>query len=618
MNSTLPGLRVRLSLVLGLAGLATLAPTVTAAPAPPAFWDAAPRPPMGWNSWNCFGCTVTEALTTANADYMAEHLARHGWQYIVVDIQWYEPQSKGYEYDPHPKVALDEWGRLWPVTNKFPWAAEGKGFTPLATYVHARGLKFGLHLLRGIPRTAVARNTPILGTPFHAADIADTNSTCPWNPDMFGVDMSKPGAQAYYDSVFKLFATWGVDFVKVDDLSRPYHQPEVAAIRTAIDRSGRPMVFSTSPGETPLSAGPHVSTHANMWRVSDDFWDSWKALKEQFARLDNWTPFRGPGHWPDADMLPLGNVRAVQPKGWTHFTTNEQFTLMTLWSIARSPLIMGGHLPNNDPFTLSLLTNDAVIAVNQRSANNRQLFRTNDLIAWVADVPASRDKYVALFNAREFGLDPARAAFKSDLVTRQTPGQAVDIDADIAGAQRLWLVVDDGGDGFDCDHADWLEPRVLGPTGNLPTAELRLTSLKWVSATSGWGQPTVGKSVSGQPLVVDGRSVTNGIGTHSESVIEYRLPAGFTRFKARGGLDAGGVRQGRGATVHFLVFTTDPRRQAAGERVTVAFPTLGFKGACRVHDLWSGRDLGEFTGQFGVEIPDHGARLLRVTPVSGQ
>ncbi len=345
------------------------------------FLDWAPRPPMGWNSWDSFGCTVTEELTKANTDYMADKLAAHGWQYIVVDIQWYEPQSKGFDYAPNPQVTMDEWGRLWPVAKKFPSATNGLGFKRLADYVHGKGLKFGLHLLRGIPREAVKRNTPILGTKFHAADIADTNSICRWNPDMFGVDMSKPGAQEYYDSVFQLFAAWDLDFVKVDDLSRPYHQPEIEALRKAIDHSGRAMVFSTSPGDTPLSAGPHVATHANQWRVSDDFWDDWKPLKEQFKRLHDWTPFRGAGHWPDADMLPLGNVRAVEPKGWTRFTTNEQITLMTLWAIARSPLIMGGHLPKNDAFTLSLLTNDEVLAVNQRSANNRQLFRTNDLIA---------------------------------------------------------------------------------------------------------------------------------------------------------------------------------------------------------------------------------------------
>jgi alpha-galactosidase len=219
---------------------------------------------------------------------------------------------------------------------------------------------------------------------------------------MYGVDMTKPGAQQYYDSVFALMASWDLDFVKVDDLSFPYHKPEIEAIRKAIDKTGRPIVFSTSPGDTPVNQGEHIRMNANMWRISGDFWDSWRALYAQFARLDSWTPFRGPGHWPDADMLPLGNIRAWQEKdAWTHFTRDEQITLMTLWSIARSPLIMGGNMPKNDEFTLSLMTNDEVIAVNQRSTNNRQLFASsnNTHFAWVADVPGSKDKYVAIFNA---------------------------------------------------------------------------------------------------------------------------------------------------------------------------------------------------------------------------
>jgi hypothetical protein len=138
-----------------------------------------------------------------------------------------------------------------------------------------------------------------------------------------------------------------------------------------------------------------------MWRISDDFWDNWKPLKEQFARLNDWTPYRAPGHFPDADMLPLANVRAFQRNGQTKFTHDEQITLLTLWSIARSPLILGANLPNNDDFTLSLLTNDEILAVDQNSTNNRQLSRDGDFVIWTADVPNSTDKYVALFNAKD-------------------------------------------------------------------------------------------------------------------------------------------------------------------------------------------------------------------------
>jgi len=366
------------------------------------FWSYAPTPPMGWNSWDCWGTGVTEAQFKANADFMAEHLLKFGWEYAVVDIQWYEPNAKTLQYRKDAKLNLDPNGRLWPATNRFPSADKGAGFKPLADYAHSKGLKFGIHLLRGIPRQAVSENLPIMGSTARAKDVANIHDTCAWNPDMYGVDMTKPGAQEYYNSVFKLIASWDVDFVKVDDLSRPYvpHQPEIEAIRKAIDSSGRPMVLSTSPGETPLDAAEHVSKHANMWRISDDFWDEWPPLAKQFERCANWAQYTGPGHYPDADMIPFARVRAWQPKdkgGWTRFTHDEQQTLMSLWAIAQSPLMFGGHLPETDAFTLSLLTNAEVIKINQKGRQPHQVSRDGDRIVWMSEA-ADGGKNVALFN----------------------------------------------------------------------------------------------------------------------------------------------------------------------------------------------------------------------------
>jgi hypothetical protein len=353
---------------------------------------------MGWNSWDCFATTVTEAQTLAQAGVMAQKLERYGWNIVTVDIQWYEPHATGFDYRRGAALAMDPWARLTPAVNRFPSAGGGRGFRPLADAVHAMGLKFGIHLLRGIPRQAVAAKSPIKGTPWTAADIADRSSVCRWNGDMFGVDMTKPGAQAYYDSVFELIASWGVDFVKVDDLSSPYHSSEIEAIRRAIDRCGRPILFSTSPGPTPLAQGGHIAANANQWRISDDFWDDWRLLAAQFDRLRDWTPFRGTGHFPDADMLPLGTIGMGTRR--THFTREEQFAMMSLWCIARSPLILGADLTKLDDFTLRLITNGEVIAVDQASANNRELFRRDGSYGWIADVPGSADRYLALFNAR--------------------------------------------------------------------------------------------------------------------------------------------------------------------------------------------------------------------------
>jgi alpha-galactosidase len=369
---------------------------------PPTFWSWADRPVMGWNSWDFYGTSVTEERIKAQADYLAANLLPHGWNLITVDIQWYEPSASGFNYTPGAVLTMDAYGRLLPATNRFPSAMTGLGFKPLADYVHSKGLKFGIHMMRGILRQAVYQNTPVFGITNTAAQIANPASTCAWNPDMFGVDMTKPGAQEYYDSIMALVASWEVDFVKIDDLSRPYHLQEIEAIRKAIDKTERAIVLSTSPGATPVGQGTHVMYEANQWRISDDFWDNWSALYAQFQRLHDWTPYRGAGHFPDADMLPLGKIESGSPSALgrsTYFTTNEQYTLMSLWAIARSPLIHGGDMTQMDAFTLSLLTNSEVIAVNQFSTHNRQLFRTNDLIAWVADDANSTNKYLALFNA---------------------------------------------------------------------------------------------------------------------------------------------------------------------------------------------------------------------------
>ncbi|WP_375450697.1 glycoside hydrolase family 27 protein [uncultured Devosia sp.] len=358
----------------------------------------APRPPMGWNSWNSFATTITEAQALETAGIMAERLLPFGYDVFTIDIQWYEPEAASYNYNPNPVPTMDGHGRVMPALNRFPSAADGKGFSAIADQVHALGLKFGIHIMRGIPRHAVALNLPVLGTNVHASDIADTASICSWNPDMYGIDMSKPGAQAYYDSIFALYAAWGVDFIKMDDMSRPYdaHAAEIEAAHRAIKASGRAMVLSLSPGETPVLRGDHVARFAQMWRISDDFWDEWAMLEAQFTRLENWNSHRRPGAWPDADMLPLG--RLALGKRDSRFTPDEQQTLMTLWAIARSPLIMGGDLRHLDGATLALLTNRQVLQVNQASHDNQPHFEADGTRIWSARAEGSEDFYLALFN----------------------------------------------------------------------------------------------------------------------------------------------------------------------------------------------------------------------------
>ena len=381
------------------------------------FHQWAATPPMGWNSWDCYGPTVTEAEVKANADYMAKFLKPYGWEYIVVDIRWYVGNDKAHGYnEKDPDYVLDAYGRFLPAVNRFPSAANGKGFKPLADYLHSKGLKFGIHIMRGIPVLAVKRNLPILNSTVKAADIYSDKNQCKWLHDMYTIVPGKDGAQQYYNSIFDLYASWGLDFVKVDDLSAPiYFTEEVEMIRKAINRTGRKIVLSTSPGETPIAHATHVQQNANMWRTVDDFWDNWKMLKNHFDVFERWNPYRINGAWPDGDMLPLGNLGIRAERGnnrMTAFTKDEQYTLMTLWSIFRSPMMFGGNLPTNDAFTLALLTNKDVLNVQQHSINNKQLFRKNDTIAWIADDPKTGDKYLALFNATELDSVQIRVSLK--------------------------------------------------------------------------------------------------------------------------------------------------------------------------------------------------------------
>ncbi|MDE6578907.1 MAG: glycoside hydrolase family 27 protein, partial [Ruminiclostridium sp.] len=301
-------------------------------------------------------------------------------------------------------LGMDEYSRLIPAENRFPSSAGGKGFAPLAEYIHSLGLKFGLHIMRGIPRQAVHGNCKIFGTDKRARDIAKTDSICAWNTDMYGVDPDKEGARAYYDSIFSLYASWGVDFIKCDDIARemPHAEAELVMISEALHGCGREMVFSISPGPAPVEKAELFKQIANMWRITDDFWDKWELLYGMFERAEKWCTHTGAGHYPDADMLPVGAI--LQDYGAdnrTKFTKDEQFTMLTLWSIFRSPLMIGGELSKTDEFTLALLTNKEILKMHKNSRHAHQLWRREidgvEHIVWVAQ-NAEGGYYLAVFN----------------------------------------------------------------------------------------------------------------------------------------------------------------------------------------------------------------------------
>ena len=363
--------------------------------------------PMGWNSWDCYGAAVTEDIVRQNAAFMAEHLKQYGWEYITVDIQWAEPTAENHEYHPFTELCMDEYSRLIPAVNRFPSSADGKGFAPLAEYIHSLGLKFGIHIMRGIPRQAVHQNTPILGSTQTARQIAKTDSICHWNTDMYGVNPEAEGAKAYYDSLFTLYASWGVDFIKCDDIARelPHEETELILLSRSLQDCGRDMILSLSPGPALLEKAELYKQTSNMWRITDDFWDSWPQLYEMFDRAREWCIHAGNGCWPDADMLPIGPIKQdYDPSLRTEFTQDEQITMMSLWSIFRSPLIIGGEMTKFDDFTMGLITNEDILKMHRNARHSHPVWQREidgtEHILWTA-VSSEGGQYAVIFNTGE-------------------------------------------------------------------------------------------------------------------------------------------------------------------------------------------------------------------------
>ncbi len=370
----------------------------------------AKHPPMGWNSWDCYGAAVNEEELLGNARYMAEYLKDFGWEYVVCDIQWYEKGADSHAYHKFTELEMDEYSRLVPAVDRFPSSAGGKGFKPIADQIHDMGLKFGIHIMRGVPRQAVHRNTKLLGTTATARDIAHPASICLWNTDMYGVDAKVSGAQEYYNSIFKLYAEWGVDYVKVDDIAREDCGPEapgaafseIAMIKKAIENSGRKMVLSLSPGPARVDQKDFLLENANMWRMTDDFWDKWDLLYGMFERCHAWEGIGCKDHWPDCDMLPIGHLCVCSDENgekghFSHFTQDEQKVMMTLWCIFRSPLMIGAEMRDNDEFTKSLLTNNRLLDMHRYGRKAKQVYRKDDLVLWKSQTKNGRI-YAALFN----------------------------------------------------------------------------------------------------------------------------------------------------------------------------------------------------------------------------
>lgn len=370
----------------------------------------AKTPPMGWNSYDYYDTTINETQIKANADFMSKNLKEYGWEYIVVDIQWYAHKAGSmrdkFQYIPFSKLEIDEFSRLQPDPDRFPSSVNGNGFKPLADYIHNLGLKFGIHIMRGIPRIAAHMHSKINGIEATADMIADPSSICGWNPDMYGVRNTSEG-QAYYDSLIELYASWGVDFIKCDDICNTnlYRENQYSAkheiemLSKAIQKCGHPIVLSLSPGPALIDKAWHYEKHANMWRITDDFWDNWPLLKDMFRRCELWQSHVTEGCYPDCDMLPLGYLgKGFGDERITNFTKDEQKTMMTLWCLFGSPLMLGCELTKLDEWTLSLLNNRNLLSMLTPDCKPKQIYLDDEKAVWMASNDKLNKKYVALFN----------------------------------------------------------------------------------------------------------------------------------------------------------------------------------------------------------------------------
>lgn len=370
-------------------------------------------PPMGWNSYDYYDTTVTEEQVKADARYMAEHLKDFGWEYIVIDIEWYSNDAgtkrDQYQYIPFGDDEMDEYGRFQPAPGRFPSSTGGRGFGPLAAYVHDLGLKFGIHIMRGIPREAAHRHCKIAGTNVTADVVADPASICGWNPDMYGVRPT-PEGQAYYDSLIAMYAGWGVDYIKCDDICDSWIYRDIPVmpfsgweetrmIHRAIEKCGRNIVLSLSPGPAHIDRAWEYAQNANMWRITDDLWDKWEDVKNMFWRCELWQDHVAAGCFPDCDMLPLGKLGKGFGHEWEcHLTKEEQKTMLTLWCMFRSPLMIGTELTTLDEWTYQLLTNRDLLALMGADRRGKQIRRDEGQAVWINTDHKTGEKCVALFN----------------------------------------------------------------------------------------------------------------------------------------------------------------------------------------------------------------------------
>jgi hypothetical protein len=364
-------------------------PAARAATAYPGGPD--PTPVMGWSGWSFLRLGTDTAQIKGEARALVSTgLANAGYRYVNIDDGWYQcPGPQG------PNV--DRYGRWMVNTAHYPGVGSANGIQALAAYVHRLGLKFGIYETAGISKQAVAKNTPILGTRYTADDIATTKPQNNYNcGGMVKIDYSKPGAQAYVDSVVDELASWGVDYIKLDGITNS-NGPDIKAWQAAIHHSGRSIVLNITQGSYTIKLAPVLKKYANQWEFAPDIeingpdegsanscnfppytgcrsvfpLTSYAHWSDRFADVAQWQPYGGPDGFNDYDSIEVGDGSA--DSGMSLAASESQ---LSLWSLGSAPLILGSDLTSSvtnaygtsaglSPRDYRLITNRQVIGVDQ-------------------------------------------------------------------------------------------------------------------------------------------------------------------------------------------------------------------------------------------------------------
>ncbi|WP_329349142.1 NEW3 domain-containing protein [Streptomyces sp. NBC_01261] len=377
--------------------------------------DVGLKPVLGWSSWSFVRRDPTARTIEAQAKALKDSgLSKNGFVYANVDDFWYQcPGSQGPDVDQYGRWVTD------PV--KFPPRGSENGVQVVADHVHSLGLKFGLYVTPGISQQAVAENTAIKGTAYHARDIATSTMESNYNcGGMVGIDYTKPGAQAFVDSWAGQFAGWGIDYLKIDGVGTS-DQQDVQAWSDALHHTGRPIHLELS-NNLDINNAATWKKLSNGWRTGGDIecycgpdgssypLTTWASIASRFDQVAAWAPYGGPGGYNDYDSLEIGNGAN------NGLTPDERRTQMSLWSLAASPLVLGTDLTRLDPADLASLKNTDVLAVDQDGIDARRI--SSDANAQVfAKTEADGDVVVGLFNTGSAPREVATTAAALGLST---------------------------------------------------------------------------------------------------------------------------------------------------------------------------------------------------------